>query len=114
MLELRPNCECCDRDLPPDAPDALICTFECTFCAPCVDDVIVFTGGIGENSAHVRAGACRDMQWAGIELDEARNADVEGETEISAGDSRVAVWVVPTNEELIVARQAAELVGEEI
>lgn len=37
MLELRPNCECCDRDLPPDAPDAMICTFECTFCAECAD-----------------------------------------------------------------------------
>jgi hypothetical protein len=35
MLELRPNCECCDRDLPPDAINALICTFECTFCADC-------------------------------------------------------------------------------
>ncbi|WP_111764948.1 DUF1272 domain-containing protein [Nakamurella deserti] len=39
MLELRPNCEQCDRDLPPDSRDARICTFECTFCAPCVDDV---------------------------------------------------------------------------
>ena len=37
MLELRPNCECCDRDLPFDSPDARICTFECTFCADCVD-----------------------------------------------------------------------------
>ena len=36
MLELRPNCECCDRDLPPDSPDARICTYECTFCADCV------------------------------------------------------------------------------
>jgi hypothetical protein len=36
MLELRPNCECCDRDLPFDSPDARICTFECTFCADCV------------------------------------------------------------------------------
>ena len=35
MLELRPNCECCDKDLAPEAPDALICTFECTFCADC-------------------------------------------------------------------------------
>jgi hypothetical protein len=35
MLALRPNCECCDRDLPPDAADARICTFECTFCADC-------------------------------------------------------------------------------
>ena len=37
MLELRPNCECCDRDLPPDSVDARICSFECTFCAPCAD-----------------------------------------------------------------------------
>jgi hypothetical protein len=36
MLELRSNCECCDRDLAPDSPDARICTFECTFCAACV------------------------------------------------------------------------------
>jgi hypothetical protein len=40
VLELRPNCECCDVDLPPDSPDARICTFECTFCARCVDDVL--------------------------------------------------------------------------
>lgn len=37
MLELRPNCECCDRDLPPDSRNAMICTFECTFCATCVE-----------------------------------------------------------------------------
>ena len=35
MLQLRPNCECCDRDLPPDSADAMICTFECTFCREC-------------------------------------------------------------------------------
>ena len=40
MLALRPNCECCDRDLPPDSPDARICTFECTFCADCADQVL--------------------------------------------------------------------------
>lgn len=37
MLELRPNCECCDRDLPPESTDARICSFECTFCADCAD-----------------------------------------------------------------------------
>ena len=37
MLALRPNCECCDRDLPPDSGQARICTFECTFCADCVE-----------------------------------------------------------------------------
>lgn len=40
MLELRPACECCDKDLPPDSAEARICTFECTFCATCADDVL--------------------------------------------------------------------------
>jgi hypothetical protein len=40
LLELRPNCEHCDRDLPPDSTDAMICTFECTFCRDCVQDVL--------------------------------------------------------------------------
>lgn len=38
MLALRPNCECCDRDLPPDSPEARICTYECTFCADCTEN----------------------------------------------------------------------------
>ncbi|MER8896455.1 DUF1272 domain-containing protein [Mesorhizobium sp. M0676] len=46
MLELRPNCECCDKDLPPEAADALICTFECTFCADCAEHVL---GGVCPN-----------------------------------------------------------------
>ncbi|RWB57778.1 MAG: DUF1272 domain-containing protein [Mesorhizobium sp.] len=46
MLELRPNCECCDKDLPPQATDALICTFECTFCADCAEGVL---GGVCPN-----------------------------------------------------------------
>jgi uncharacterized protein len=40
MLELRPNCECCDRDLPPVSRNAMICTFECTFCTSCASDVL--------------------------------------------------------------------------
>lgn len=40
MLALRPNCECCDRDLPPDSAEARICSFECTFCAACADVVL--------------------------------------------------------------------------
>ena len=40
MLQMRPNCECCDRDLPPDSDTAYICTFECTFCADCTRDVL--------------------------------------------------------------------------
>jgi len=46
MLELRPNCECCDKDLPPDAMDARICTFECTFCADCAQHRL---GGVCPN-----------------------------------------------------------------
>jgi len=43
MLELRPNCECCDCDLPPESPNARICTFECTFCAGCAEVVLAGT-----------------------------------------------------------------------
>ena len=46
MLELRPNCECCDRDLPPASTEAMICTFECTFCADCARETL---GGICPN-----------------------------------------------------------------
>ena len=46
MLELRPNCECCGRDLPPESTEARICSFECTFCAPCADGVL---GGVCPN-----------------------------------------------------------------
>ncbi|MEN0106948.1 MAG: DUF1272 domain-containing protein [Pseudomonas sp.] len=44
MLELRPNCECCDRDLPPDSVDARICTFECTFCVDCAETHLAESG----------------------------------------------------------------------
>ncbi len=47
MLELRPNCECCDKDLGPDAPDAVICSFECTFCADCAANLL--PGGMCPN-----------------------------------------------------------------
>jgi len=40
MLEIRPNCECCDQDLPPESTEAMICTYECTFCVNCVESVL--------------------------------------------------------------------------
>ena len=46
MLQMRPNCECCDRDLPPDSTEAMICSFECTWCVTCVQSVL---GGICPN-----------------------------------------------------------------
>ena len=72
-------------------------------------DVIVFTGGIGENRPGFRARVCRDLEELGIVLDPEANGQVQGEGPVHAEGSRVQLWVVPTNEELIVARQAKEL-----
>ena len=75
-------------------------------------DAIIFTGGIGENDPSVRADACHDMEFFGIKLDDKINADARGSlTKISAPDSKVEVWVVPTNEELLIARDTKELCG---
>jgi acetate kinase len=77
-------------------------------------DVIVFTGGIGENSVRVRRDVCANMEWAGITLDAAKNETVKrgSETCISSGSNRTQIWVVPTNEEIVVARQTAEAIRE--
>jgi acetate kinase len=70
-------------------------------------DGIVFTAGIGENSPGVRARICADLENLGVRLDEGRNRDAVGtEAKISADDSGVEVWVIPTNEELVIARAA--------
>ena len=73
-------------------------------------DAIVFTGGIGENSRRVREQTCRNLTWAGIQLDPQRNQTAKGESRISPDGTPVEVWVVPTNEELVVARQSVELI----
>jgi acetate kinase len=72
-------------------------------------EAIVFTGGIGENRPAVRAAVCENLEGLGILLDPDANQAARGEAKISTAESRVQVWVVPTNEELIVARQAAQL-----
>jgi len=76
-------------------------------------DVIVFSGGIGENGPQIRANVCKNMEWAGIVLDEAKNYALPRGSEscISVASSKTQVWVVPTNEEIVVARQTAEAVG---
>ncbi len=71
-------------------------------------DAIVFTGGIGENSALMRKNICRDLDWFGIRLDAAKNASAKGEAAIHSAESRVQLWIMPTNEEIVVARQTAE------
>jgi acetate kinase len=72
-------------------------------------DAIVFTGGIGENGVGIRAGVCAELADLGIELDDQLNAQAKGEFRVSRESSRVAVWTIPTNEELIVARQTKHL-----
>ncbi len=76
-------------------------------------DAVLFTGGIGENAASVRAGACQDMDFFGIKIDEKLNAEIRGKLcKISTPDSKVEVWVVPTNEELLIARDTLALCKE--
>jgi acetate kinase len=74
-------------------------------------DAIVFTGGIGENSKTIRSAVCANLDWFGIGLDPVRNYDAKGEMAIHLPNSRVQIWIMPTNEELIVARQAKALLS---
>lgn len=76
-------------------------------------DAIVFTGGIGQNARAIRAAVCDQMDFAGIRIDPAKNQSVRGseESRIDATGSGVALWVLPTNEELIVARQTVEVLA---
>jgi len=76
-------------------------------------DAVVLTGGIGENSVPVRARICRGLERLGVVLDEARNARAVGNQagRITGDESRVGVWVIPTNEELMIARDTAAVVG---
>jgi acetate kinase len=71
-------------------------------------DALVFTAGIGEHSAPVRAALCARLQWLGVKLDETSNAS--NGTRISTVESAVSVWVIPTNEELMIAQHTLELI----
>jgi acetate kinase len=72
-------------------------------------DGLVFTAGIGENSAAIRGRICQASSWLGIELDDDANA--AHEPRISTARSRVSAWVIPTNEELVIARHTGTLLG---
>jgi acetate kinase len=72
-------------------------------------DALVFTGGIGENSAEIRERVCRNAAWLGVVLDEPANR--AGGPRISAAASKVAAWVLPTNEELMIARHTRRVQG---
>ncbi len=73
-------------------------------------DALVFTAGIGENSPRLRKEVCQDLSYFGIKIDDNKNDKLKGERAIiSTDDSRVAVLVIPTNEELVIARDTAEI-----
>ena len=73
-------------------------------------DALVFTGGIGENASAVRADVCRRSAWLGIDLDAAANA--HGDERISTTASSVAVWVIPTDEERMIARHTSAILHQ--
>src|SRR5205814_1491027 len=75
-------------------------------------DAIVFTGGIGENAPEIRARICDGLQWAGLELDQGRNANCVSGCEglISTDASRLAAYTIPTDEELLIARDTVRCV----
>jgi len=77
-------------------------------------DAVVFSGGIGENAPEIRARICEGLEWAGIAVEDEANADAVGgwEGRISPEGASPAVWVVPTNEELLIARDTVRVVGE--
>jgi len=76
-------------------------------------DAIVFAGGIGENAAEVRAEICAGLTWLGVEMDPTANAANVGgrEGRIDRGGSRLELWVIPTDEELLIARDAYRVVA---
>ena len=73
-------------------------------------DALVFTGGIGENAPEVRSEVCRNMEFIGIKLDEIKNENHE--ELISDASSKVSVFRIPTNEELVIALDTSKIVGE--
>ncbi|HEV2397614.1 MAG TPA: acetate kinase [Candidatus Sulfotelmatobacter sp.] len=77
-------------------------------------DGIVFTGGIGANSPDVRSRICTDLEWAGLRLDAAKNQDAVGrEALISTADSKLSVYAIPTDEELLIARDTVRVIKGE-
>jgi len=78
------------------------------------DAAIVFTGGIGENSPHIRARICEGLEWTGLRLDHDKNKQMVGlEGQFSSDDSSLHAFVIPTDEELLIARDTVRcILGE--
>ncbi len=76
-------------------------------------DAVVFTGGIGENSRFIREQVCAGFEWAGLKLDGDKNKSATAdEQSIADAESKIDIWIVPTNEEIVVARQTAAVLNE--
>jgi acetate kinase len=77
-------------------------------------DAVIFTGGVGENAPEIRERICQGLQWAGVSIDKEKNAAVRGkEALVSTSDSKVQIWVIPTDEELLIARDTVRcILGE--
>ena len=73
-------------------------------------DYIVFTGGVGENQINIRKGICEKLEFMGVKVDTEANNMRGEEKEISVPDSKVKVYVVPTNEELMIAKETQRLI----
>ena len=73
-------------------------------------DVIAFTAGIGENQINIRKMICENLEWLGVKIDLEKNNCRGEEVEISTPDSKIKVWIVPTNEELVIARDTKQIV----
>jgi acetate kinase len=77
-------------------------------------DALIFTAGIGENNPSLRSEVCSNLDFCGLQLDEARNAANGGaEGKISTDDSKIEVWVIPTNEEIVIARSTWNLLQQQ-
>ena len=75
-------------------------------------DAIVFTGGIGENTPAYRSYVCEKLAFLGVKIDEEKNAVRGEEIEISTPDSTIKVYIIPTNEELVIARDTLDIVSK--
>jgi acetate kinase len=77
-------------------------------------DAVIFTGGIGENAPEIRARICEGLEWAGLTIDSNLNTQTMGRAaQISTADSRLQAWVIPTDEELLIARDTVRcILGE--
>ncbi len=73
-------------------------------------DAIVFTGGVGENQIKIREGICKNLEFMGVNIDEERNNVRSEEKLISKDSSKVKIYVIPTNEELVIARETKRLI----